>query len=480
MKEIVVKLLARERIFELVFLFVILELVNIVLLDSYANLLLTIPQFLIVVYYIIKRDIRVAFLLHVVFTLTAFDSTSASFEGDMYSYSEFKLIGPLTLSYINTGMIWVQSKRYFNSGVKSSLIIKFRNIVSILFLISTIIGIIGLCLFGYRIGDFVTPFIYLLVGLINLDIFVDLYNRKYLKHCYICALSLLIAAPFATFVSFFILNIKSSYGIFDALIFNEEFMMAPSMLILLFKGEHKIYLLLSLLCYFACVASASRGGFFYIIAASLVCCIFLLYRTNTKKKIVTIVKMLVPVLIVTVFPLLNYFQEMESLAGVKFNDFLSLLSALFSFDQSLISSDNIQASPYTRIAEIVNVVECGIDEPLALFFGRGYGGQYYDVSHMFENIDLTDGGGAFSIEAVKSGKFGYAHSFLPMILLWNGVLGLFLLVRMGIQYLKKVKISPMFFAAFILFFYSFYFNPSIFIAVSFCLFGAEYKLVKEE
>ena len=89
-------------------------------------------------------------------------------------------------------------------------------------------------------------------------------------------------------------------------------------------------------------------------------------------------------------------------------------------------------------------------------------------------LDLSQG--AFADDIAASGKFRTAHSMLPSSILYNGLIGALLLIRLGIEYLKRITISPFVYVAATLFFYSFYYDPLLIIVSILILFGAEYDL----
>ena len=176
--------------------------------------------------------------------------------------------------------------------------------------------------------------------------------------------------------------------------------------------------------------------------------------------------------------LITYIGTMDfslNLGTRKLNELISMFEALGSLSAAGVDISGISESPYIRIAEFLNIIDNGLSNPLGLIFGCGYGGYYTDSTHLFQNVDVSLGG--FPMDVVNSGKYGTAHSFLPMTLLYNGIVGLFFICKLGIDYLKKIKYSPLVFAAFTLFLYSFYFNTSLFMAASFSLFAAEFKLI---
>ena len=480
MNKNIVSFFSDKKLLLIIVLAFLLEMYNIIFMSSWLNILLTIPQVLVVLYYIVKNDIRSAFILHVFFYLTGCDATSASTEMQLLSYPEIKLVGPFTLSYIILGLLWLKSRK-INVCKSSPLLLQFHQLLKIFMIVAVIIGLFGIVFLSYRISDFFLAFIYILVGYIFVDLLIKLYDDFFLQLCYNCGLALLVAAPFATFITFFVLNITAEYSVFDALIFNEEFMMAPILILFLFyQSNHKPIILISILAYVSCVAVAGRGGFFLNIFAAMVSLILLTYLS--KGGLFLYRKILYYVIPILTFLGITYIGVVSieggvSLAGNKLKELISLLSVVGSLGSASFELTDISDSPYIRIAETFNIIDNGRYNIFYLILGHGYGGYYVDSTGMFQNVDVSIGG--FPQEVVNSGRFGYAHSFLPCTLLWNGVWGLYLLVRLGISYLKQLKHSPFFFAAFLLFFYSFYFNTSMFIATAFALYIAELKLISK-
>lgn len=460
-------------------LFVIMGLMNVVCMESYANLLLTFPQVLFVLYLLmIRNDVEDALLFHVIFCLTGFDATSGSTELQLMSYPEIKLVGPLTLSYIILGLIWLRVvKKKIPKSTQQTLLYQFRKVVILMMGYGMLVGLFGLCFLGYRFSDFILPSVYIVTGFLFLDILIRLLDSSFLKKCHYCMLYLLIAAPPVAFISFFLLGIRADYSGLDALLFNEAFMLAPTLIIAFFyKGSHKLFFMFSLLLYFLCVMSAGRGGFFLNIAASLVFVVYLVYFAGETKHsfAAKVSKVTIPFIFVA---LISYISTMDvglNLGTRKLSELVSLFEAFGTLSATGVDISVVSASPYIRIAEILNILDNGLHNIFGLILGYGYGGYYTDSTHLFQNVDVSNGG--FSMDVIRSGRYGTAHSFLPMILLYNGLYGLFLIVRLGFRYFKKVMFSPLVFAAFTLFFYSFYFNTSLFMATSFSLFAAEWKI----
>lgn len=460
-------------------LFVMLELGNIVLMESSLNLLITIPEALYVLYILFKQgNIRRALLLHVAFCLTGFDATATDSEMQLYSYPEAKLVGPLTLSYVILGLIWTQSlKLPIRSYVKNTLIYRFRKTILIIMAYGFGVGFIGLMLFQYRFNDFITPFVYICVGFVFLDVIVKLYDYDFLKKCYQYSFCLIVASPLATFISFFLLNVRTTYSIYDSLISNEIFGFCPALLLFLIMKDkcNKTLLWIGLITFFACIFVAGRGAAFYDLAGCFFIIALLVY---SKSPVIRPIysKILTIGLPLGLIALVSYSHIMElgdSLGTRKLSELFSMFEALGSVSTAGMDITGISESPYVRIAEALNILDNGLNNIFGLLFGYGYGGFFTDSTHLFQNATLLD---AYPQEYINTGRYGAAHSFLPTILLYNGVIGFILIAHLGVSYLKKTKYTPLAFVSFSLFFHGFYFNTLAILAAAFILFAAEYKI----
>lgn len=457
----------------------ILELLNILFVGKELNLLVAIPEVFFVLFVLYGiGNVRYAFLLHIIFCTTGFDATSALTEFELFSYTKVKLFGPLTVSYIILGMIWIKtSKIKISPDLRTTILFNFYNILKLFLFYGTLVGIVGLAVFSYRLTDFIPPFLYLLVGYLYLDIYLRLYNRSYLKKCYFVALCLIIASPVASFISYFILNVRSAYAGYDAIIYNEAFLLAPVLIMIFFyKEELKGLSMISLCLYLMLILAAGRGGQFLAILVCLIMIAYLVYFSPEHKHgiLANMVKIALPLSIIGIVIYFSTLDAAESLATIKFNELLSMLGAFSDIGSNKMDLTSIAESPYTRIAEVFNIIDNGFQNPLGLIFGKGYGGTFTDSTGMFALVDVSNGG--YPMEVVQSGKYGAPHSFLPNILLFNGLVGLYMIVKLAIKYFRQIKYTPLIFATYTLFFYSFYFNTNLFITTSFALFAAEYKI----
>lgn len=469
-----------SKFYTLIVILCILEIANMVFMDSSFNMAICIPEFLLVIYFLLSRSIGNAFLLHIVFSLTTFSVSFALHDEALMSYSSLKLFGPFTIAYIILGMIWFFTLSKPIKAPQHSLLYKTRRICIIFFSIASVLSFIGILAFNYSFSNIIGPLLYMGICVLYLDVFVRLYSEQFLKTCYLIALALLIASPIVSFISFNIMGISALYSIFDTFIMNEAFMLTPLLILFLLDPPNKKILLsiyIALLCYLILIVQSGRGGHFLNIAICTIFFVYLLYFNKNKGSRVSSGQSLLKIL----FPLLIFITSgyicttsldtSASLANTKLNQFISLFSV---FSGGGLNLDNLSNSPYMRIAEFLNIFDNEWHNPLLLITGKGYGGTYTDSLGLFVGIDLTEG--SFSDKEAMSGIFATAHSMYPNVLLYHGLIGLILFIRHGIIYLSKIRYTPLVFASFTLFLYSFYFNVLLLIVCLFVLFAAEYKI----
>lgn len=459
-------------------LFALFEIINMLFLESSINLLLTIPQIIVILYFIISGNLDRAIIWHLVFVLTAVDLNTIDDDIEMLSYPAIKLIGPLTISYILLGIIWISTLRRKISLPQYSLFYRLRKYLIILLVTSSILGLLGVAIVGYHFKDFIPPFRYMLIAVLLTDIFARLYNDSLLEKCYSFAICLLIASPIVSAFSFFILHISYSYSVFESFETNSIFILTPSLfLFLMFKLEKKLnYLaLFSLFWLLILTAIAARGSQYITLAVVFFIMIYLVYINKNHNNLVGInfFRFFIPFLGIGafVFGSILLLSVGDSLAANKLNQFVSLFSILGGGGFSI---EEVSTSPYIRIAEILNIIDNGIQNPIGLIIGQGYGAFYTDSLGLFDMLDLSQG--AFNDDAISSGKFTTAHSMYPNALLYHGIIGFYFIVKLGISYLKKIPYTPLLFASFVLLLYSLYYNVPLMNACIMLMFASEYKI----
>lgn len=458
---------------------VLIELLNILLSESLLNLVVTLPQVLFVLFLIFTGNLNKACFFNLLFTVLCFNTDYGLTESEnLLSYAKIKIVGPLTLSYALGGVVWILTRiKYPKIQGKETLIYKFYNVIRYLLVSGSIIGIIGIGLWSYPLEYFIRPLVYVVNAYIYLEMFLRTYDKQNAKRYHDVAFCLLVASPIATFLSFFVFNVRGVYSVFEALITNEIYTYVPCLLIVLLTGtKHKALAILGIICYFVNLMAAARGAYYMTTTIALVICVYLIYfsKQEMNKNVRKIAKIAFPLIVILFGTYIFVHLDDGGMASQKFEQFLSLGNFFFQSGSYEFSPETISSSPYIRIGETIDLIYEGVYNPVAFIVGRGFGGYYIDDLGLFNMLDLTQG--AFSEDIVSSGKFRTAHSMIPATILYNGIIGVALLFKLGFLYIKKVAKSPYVFVAVTLFFYSFYYNPLLIICSIFILCGAEYDL----
>lgn len=450
---------------------------GIVTKDSVVGLLLTVPQVLIIVYLLLRKEYYKATFCHLLFIVLGLDSTTSllTISGDefsMYSYAKIKLVGPIGLNHLIGGLIWWRVRLKFPEFyLKKSLFYHFYKLIILLAIGGVSIGIIGIVFWGYPIQYFIKPVVYILNAYIYIDILLRLYSLNYSKKYYFHIIYLIIAAPLAAAFCFHLLGVHSTYSTEEALVYNEMYLLSPCLLIAFLQVSNKrILILFSLGCYCLNLIAGARGSHFIIFIVAVIFFLYQLYFNSGSRAL----RLGLPVIIFClVLTLSGVFSTASHLSTVKFREVLALTNIFWGEGNFMIRIQEIPESPLTRIAEVLNILHNGFTNPLGLIFGKGYGGHFTDSLGLFNGLTLM---GGYSDDVIASGKFTTAHSVYPTALLYNGIIGLFLLVRMGVKYLRNMKHTFLTFAALVLFLYGFYYNSIILLCCIFMLYAAEYKL----
>ena len=344
----------------------------------------------------------------------------------------------------------------------------------------SLIGLVG-CLFVHYNDwyQWFSSILFISQILIIIDIYVHLYNESYSKLFALISICMMAAAPVASVVSFYVFGVQAYYGYEAMPLYNPIIALSPCLIIAFFQLQNlklKTISMIGLVFYVFHSLILSRGSQFLDIFVVLLLLSYLVYfKKNTNFQIKGL-KILLPALIFLVLPMaIGGVTNSSEISLKKFEQFTSLFT-IFSFSDNRIALnfEEVGSSPYIRIGELANIIHEGVHNFLAFIFGKGYGGYYTDSLHFFDGIDLSRG--AFSDESAMSGRFYNAHSAIPSLLHYNGLLGLFLMLRLAFLYFRRVDKSFLVFAAFVLFVQTFYFDMFGCFSFVMALFGAEYLM----
>lgn len=465
--------------FSITLLYLAITVYNVVFFDSPIGLFLTVVQYAMVILCLINNHLQMAFFLHVIFTVSCVNGGLLVIDHS-FSYAKVKLVGPFTLNYIMLGVLWLNTLNFKTKVDKNSLIMKFRNMVKYFIIIGTLIGLIGFVIDGnYKFKYLIDSLLYVVVAFLYVDTFIKLYNESYSKQFAISTICMLAASAISAVLTFYLFGVSAEYSVDESFISNPIYYMTPCLLIGLFQlhdVQLRIVAIIAVVFYVASALIMSRGATYLTMFVAIVLLVYLVYFKNShKNKLINRLRVLLPVLLVLGIPLLlSIVLSSGEISGNKFKQFISLFS-LFDFNESFSTRlALIGRSPYIRIAQVIDIFNEGINNIITLIFGKGYGSYYTDSLNLFHGIDLSLG--VYPDDMINAGKFYKAHNVISCTLLYNGLLGLFFMFKLGFSYLACIDKTFLAFAGFSLFLYGFYFDTVALVSCSMALFGAEYMI----
>lgn len=469
-----------KKVYLLTFLYTSLTILNLLLMDTSVLMIITSFQALLLMFFIFKKDIRNAFFWHCIFTIACFNLGAVAIDAQtINTYAKAKLVGPLTLNYIILGLLWLSVRKKRIAVDDKSLLLRIRKLLVLFMVSGTTIGLIGLIFNNsYSIKYLIENLLYIIIAFLYIDIFLRLYSESFSKCFAVSTICMITASSISAFISFTFLGIRATYSVDETFIYNPIYNLIPCLIIALFqlKGTaFKVISIIGLLFFGFGAMIMSRGSTFLTAFVALLLLIYMIYFKKTDTKQIKSLRVILPILLFLGIPSLITLALSGSQISInKFNQFISLFE-LLDFSQSFnIRLISVGQSPYIRIAEVINIIDNGFNNIFTLFFGNGYGGYFTDSLQLFANIDLSQG--AYSDDMIRTGCFYKAHSVYPCAILFNGLIGLYMLLKLGFSYLYHIDKTFLVFAAFILFMYGFYFDIIGLASYLTALFGAEYMI----
>lgn len=458
------------RVFIVVFSLVAL---NILLVGSYLNLLVLLPQVAYVIYLFFQNKVSDALYWHLIFIMTSLNTTvngAVLEDGNMtaYNYASFKIIGPVSLSYILTiffafiGLGNDIAKRYSNINIH--IYKRTIRIFAYFGISGTFLGLIGLATDFYSFSSFISYNIYIWMTMIMMLVLLKNGSPQLILTIYKTALPIISASIVASLFTF-LMGVSTSYGGIHGLPLMAELTYYSSLLIIgiLYCRKPGLYIL-PIIFYFYLSSRNIIGKQIIIISIAI---IILLYQVLFNKRYIkSHIKRLHLIrigVICSVFVFLSapILMNSNNLTFHKINQ----VSSLFAFEDGEVAS-----SPATRIAETANFFVNNQDNPFALVFGKGYGGYITDELGLFVGHNLE--GGGFSDDQLKSGRYSQLHDTFATVPLLNGLLGLGILFYVVRLHLKRFKLNYLVFAVVPWLIFTFYFSTQYAFTGVFFLYGS--------
>lgn len=452
----------------------VVAFLNVATIGSLLGLVVAIPQYVLVLKYILDGDLKNATLFHFAFILLSISSQGVYGMFDdqnfpMYNYGTLKLIGPVRACYVINILLvlFLMASRYHVQ--KNTLYYELFKTMIYLTASGVVIGIGGFLLdSNYGLSAFLDNCIYMFIVLSSMYILLNILDDKTVRSAYYISLIAIMVGPIVSALGFLVLHVTSSYGMYDIIV-NVDIVFFSVLLVYgVLYVKQKGLLLISLIAFFY-VAIASIGGkAVFGIAFCLISLTYLLvFDKETKREYPKASRLLRPVLLLTVFVLvpLSLTKLGDSFAAYKVTSALSMFSG---------NLDDVSRSPFIRVASLINILYEGLQNPFILLFGNGYGGYFEDHFNYFVGLDLEHG--AWHADEVASGKFHSGHDTIVSVPLLNGLVGLFFLIKISWQYIKRIKYNYFNAMAFLWILLVFYSNTILAYIGVFLLFAAEYNL----
>ena len=459
--------------------FTVMIIVNIVTLSNAYGLLLTLFQFLMVIYYLVKGDLRRSVLLHFSFialSLSA-EGTLGMFEDSsfaLFNYGTIKLIGPVRGCYMMNiiYMMFLCNQKYgMNKGL---LFYKLFKTLLYLGVSAFVIGGLGVIFNSYYSFEALTgKAIYMFVVLSTCYILLKLANEQFIRQAYYLGLTAVLSGIIGSFICNEVFGVVSHYSVFD-IAYRADIVGigAPAIIIGIIYIKQKLLAFTALALYGYILLSAFSGKSFFALCFAVMALLYIVWFDKKQKNIVGQYKLMLGIVVVVAIAIVVCLamQELtpDSFAMYKIQSALSVFSGDY---------DDMSASPYIRFASLLNILYEGLQNPLTLLFGNGYGGYFEDKLRLFSGLDLSKG--AWTDEVISTGRFTSGHDTIVTVPLFNGLIGLGLLIKIGWLYIKRIPNNYMCSIAVFWFILKFYFNTLFAFMGPFLLIGAEYNILSD-
>jgi hypothetical protein len=459
---------------KIVYIFVIL-LVNGITNTTPANLPLTILQFGFVLYFICTNRIDKAIFWHFIFFITSFtyygDSSTNidNIEIVSYNYAKFKLLGPISYSHaLAIILMFIVNLKKTNNESNNGLFSKFYKLIVYFIITGFGIGLLGFIFSNYYLDGVINYGSYIIIIFIHANILLknnNLFLKNEFNQIIIPLLSIL---PIVTFILHQInpaivdSSAASFYSILvlPALLYQKRIILSIVGLFFLFHN---------MLIY----GTSGKSLILLVVLATITLFLSLSktrkQRFPVRSRLVQLGAFLFIFSIPTLIAIISKTYDGSSFVLSKIHQVTTLTNFLFL--KSGVAM--IAPSPFIRVASLINIIYEGLSNPFVLLLGKGYGGYFQDNLHYFSNLILSNGG--FSDKAIATGHFYTGHDTIVTVPMFNGLLGLFLIVRLSWSFIKNANINFLSLSAIPFLLLAFYFDSLIGITGVLLLYSGDYN-----
>lgn len=401
---------------------------------SPMNLLLSVPEFLVVLYFAIRKRYTKAVLLHVIFIVTSFSYNLTDRALDVigvssltsYNYAKFK-IASVPLFFVNNVIITfllLKNKYKVSKRARRSDFYQFFRFLWITFLIGILLGLPGLLFFDYFFEGFITYGSYVFFLLTTSYLLLLLYRTDLARRLYdviplLICISIIFSMSASLFGASFIGEVYATY--FTAILLPYS----------LYNKKAVIPLIILMLYMITSVAYGIGGKNIiqFILLFITVGILSFNHKVPVPRKKLRSFRIAYLFIIISIPIILVTFVGADSNFFFKLHGVKSLFG--FFFGGNMLDIDR---SPYIRVAEVANVLYEDLLNPIYLFFGRGFGGYYQDHLGLFYNVDISYD--TFSAEQLVARRYYTAHDAFVSVPMVSGLIGTYFWLKTIYVYLK--------------------------------------------
>lgn len=449
------------------------------------NLALTIPEILVVVFFLANKKTKEALLWHTIFYITSYSNLFTErflFENNInstisYNYAIWGISGIRMSMVISLLILYVQfSYKKLSIAAKHSVFYKLYRFFFYCVVTGFLLGIPGLFLMDYLLPKFLLYGYYALYCLCFAASFLYEYDTNLKDDLYEMVpyiIGIAVVFNFLCAIMGFKENLTvigtSSIGIY-------AFILIP---LLLFRKESiPILVIVGLQVYL--MAGRTSGKQIYSLIFLFVAAMVLSFSKSVREKTGGINMAKVRIVFLLVLFSLPTLQQAVSISadrrGGNYEGKMSSVETLTSYFAGEGDMRDVDDSPYIRLAEISNIIYEDVRNPIYLLFGRGFGGYYRDELGLFNGYDLYSG--AFTPEEIKAGRYSYGHDTFVSVPMLNGFIGFFMLIYLIVIMCKKSPQNYLYLTSLMFLLLWFYFDILMGVIGVMLLYAAEHKVQK--
>lgn len=442
-------------------------LLNGILNGMPINLIITIPQFLLIFIYVLEKNIDKAVIWHFIFMITSYsiyniDVDSGTDNITAYNYAKYKIFGPLSYSYLITLILFIYIHLKKNNSISiieyikhnNALFYNYYNIVKYFMFYGLVIGLINVVFSDYYIDGIISYGGYIVIVFLHSYILLNIDGtlvKKYINYIFVDLL--LVNVIIDSFINLFF---EQSYNTTPLSAYT--LLLIPS---LLFKGNTIKKISAIALAFYNMINYGTGGKSLILLIIMLFVTLYLTFQKDVniynsiKIKFIRFTIILALLFLPAISLYIGDIYGGESFTVSKMYQVKTLINYIIN-DNNIYT---IAESPYIRISSLQNILYEGIENPYALIFGKGYGGYFTDHYGYFTDIDLSKG--AFSDIAIKNRQYYTGHDSLVTIPMFNGMFGLVLIIIYVLKCIKSSKYNYLLISSIPFLLLIFYYNTLI-------------------